>query len=60
MAKSKNPERIDPTWPEDLPDGVHPVSEVVSPLQGASSPFGEIEFPVEDVPYVHPETVINR
>ena len=60
MAKSVNSDRIDPTWPEDLPDGEHPVSEIVSPLQGASSPFGDIVFPVEEVPYVHPETVINR
>jgi hypothetical protein len=60
VAKSVNPDRVDPTWPEDLPDGEHPVSEIVSPLQGASSPFGEIQFPVEGVPYVHPQTVINR
>jgi hypothetical protein len=60
VAKSVNPDRVDPTWPEDLPDGEHPVSEIVSPLQGASSPFGEIQFPVEEVPYVHPQTVINR
>lgn len=53
-------ERIDPTWPADLPTGEHPVSEIVSPLQGASSPFGEIEFPVQDVPYEHPVTEINR
>ena len=25
MAKSVNSDRIDPTWPEDLPDGEHPV-----------------------------------
>jgi hypothetical protein len=60
VAKSVNPDRLDPSWPSDLPDGAHPVSEIVSPLQGASSPFGEIEFPVEEVPYVHPVTVINR
>jgi hypothetical protein len=60
VAKSVNSDRIDPGWPDDLPDGEHPVSEIVSPLQGASSPFGDVQFPVEDVPYVHPETVINR
>jgi hypothetical protein len=53
------PGRIDPTWPE-LPNGEHPVSELASPLQGASSPFGDVEFPVEEVPYVHPVTEINR
>jgi hypothetical protein len=52
--------RIDPTWPE-APDGdEHPVSEIVSDVQGASSPFGDIEFPVDEVPYVHPVTEINR
>jgi len=60
VAKTPDKERIDPTWPEDLPGGVHPVSEIVSPLQGASSPFGEIEFPVSDVPYEHPVTEINH
>lgn len=60
MAKSVKPDRIDPTWPDDLADGEHPVSEIVSALQGASSPFGEVQFPVEDVPYEHPKTVINR
>lgn len=60
MAKPVNDDRIDPSWPEELPDGGHPVSEIVSTLQGASSPFGEIEFPVTEVPYVHPVTEINR
>lgn len=60
MPKTPQNDRIDPSWPQDLPDGEHPVSEIASPLQGASSPFGEIMFPVEDVPYVHPVTEINR
>lgn len=60
MAKSVHPDRVDPTWPEELPEGEHPVSEIMSTLQGASSPFGEIEFPVAEVPYEHPHTVINR
>jgi hypothetical protein len=51
--------RIDPTWPQ-LPDGEHPVSELASPNQGSLSPFGDIEFPVEEVPYVHPVTEINK
>ncbi len=51
--------RIDPTWP-DLPDGEHPVSELASPVQGSLSPFGDIEFPLAEVPYVHPVTEINR
>jgi hypothetical protein len=51
--------RIDPTWPE-LPDGEHPVTELASPVQGSLSPFGDIEFPLDEVPYVHPRTEINR
>jgi hypothetical protein len=51
--------RIDPTWPQ-LPDGEHPVSELASTAQGPLSPFGDVEFPVEDVPYVHPVTEINK
>ncbi|HXV93831.1 MAG TPA: hypothetical protein VD813_11065 [Pseudonocardia sp.] len=59
MAKPDRPGRIDPSWPE-LPDGEHPVTELASPLQGSLSPFGEIEFPLPEVPYVHPVTEINK
>jgi hypothetical protein len=51
--------RIDPTWPQ-LPDGEHPVSELASAVQGSLSPFGDLEFPLEEVPYVHPVTEINK
>jgi hypothetical protein len=51
--------RIDPSWPE-LPDGQYPVNELASPLQGSLSPFGEMEFPLDEVPYVHPVTKINK
>jgi hypothetical protein len=50
---------VDPTWP-DLPDGEHPLTELESSLQGSYSPFGDLEFPLDEVPYVHPHTVINR
>lgn len=52
---------VDPTWPE-LPDGAHPVSEFNADRQGALSPFGDLEFPLDPskVPYRHPTTVINR
>lgn len=57
---AKPPEvRIDPSWP-DLPDGEHPVSELASPVQGSLSPFGDVEFPLDTVPYVHPVTEINK
>jgi len=48
---------VDPTWPGE--DGEHPVTELASDRQGALSPFGDVTFPLESVPYVHPETEIN-
>lgn len=59
MAKSDRPGRIDPNWP-DVPDGEHPVTELAAPVQGSMSPFGDIDFPLSEVPYVHPVTEINR
>jgi hypothetical protein len=51
--------RVDPAWPK-LSEEDHPVSELCAHVQGALSPFGEIEFPLDEVPYVHPKTEINR
>lgn len=59
MAKKAAAGRIDPAWPV-YPDGEHPVSELAAPTQGSLSPFGDIEFPLDTVPYVHPVTEINR
>jgi hypothetical protein len=50
---------VDPTWP-DLPDGRHAVTETHTEVVGALSPFGDVEFPLPKVPYIHPTTVINR
>ena len=50
---------VDPHWPH-LPDGEHPVTELSTHVQGALSPFGDVEFPLPTVPYIHPTTVINR
>lgn len=60
MAKAENGKNkgVDPTWPAE--DGEHPVSELASDRQGALSPFGDLTFPLDTVPYVHPETEINR
>jgi hypothetical protein len=52
-------DRIHPEWPQ-VPDGDHPVSEFLADRQGALSPFGEVTFPQESVPYQHPVTKINR
>lgn len=59
VAKPDRPGRIDPAWP-DLPEGEYPVSELAAPVQGSFSPFGELEFPLPEVPYEHPVTEINR
>lgn len=60
MAKSQNgkKDRVDPTWP--AAEGEHPVSELAADRQGALSPFGDVTFPLDAVPYVHPQTEINR
>ena len=57
----KKSKGVDPNWPEAAL-GDHPVSEFNADRQGALSPFGEVEFPLPDdqLPYVHPTTVINR
>jgi hypothetical protein len=59
VAKPTPEDRIDPTWPQ-RPDGEHPVTELTTDVQGSLSPFGELQFPVDDLPYVHPVTEVNR
>ena len=56
MAKAAPPERVDPNWPKEE----HPLSELCAPVQASFSPFGDIDFPLEEVPYEHPVTEINR
>lgn len=58
-AKKVKQDRIDPTWPQ-FGDDDKAVTEGATDRQGALSPFGDITFPVETVPYVHPETKINK
>jgi hypothetical protein len=38
------------------------VSELATDRAGALSPFGDVTFPVpsDDLPYVHPVTIVNR
>lgn len=59
MAKPLKAGRIDPAWPE-LPDGEHPLTELLGTVQGNMSPFGDVEFPLDEVPYEHPVTEINK
>ena len=61
----KKPEKnryVDPGWPELDGDDDHAVSELATDRTGALSPFGELTFPqpADDLPYVHPITVVNR
>jgi hypothetical protein len=57
----KRKKGVDPTWPE-IQEGDHAVSEFTADRQGALSPFGELDFPLpgNEIPYIHPVTVINR
>lgn len=55
----KRAKGVDPTWPESAKDD-HPVTELTADRQGALSPFGDLEFPMKEVPYTHPKTVINK
>ncbi len=58
---AKRARRVDPGWPTG-PVGEHALSEFNTDRQGSLSPFGELEFPLErdEIPYIHPTTVINR
>ena len=53
---------VDNGWPELNGEDDHAVSEMATDRTGASSPFGELTFPLpaEELPYTHPVTVINK
>lgn len=57
-GQGTEPAWTDPSWPR-LPDGEHPLTELLSPLQASFSPFGELQFPLDSVHYEHPVTIIN-
>lgn len=59
FGKKVSKDRIDPAWPQSA-DGEPPVKELNADRQGSLSPFGEVTFPQERVPYEHPETEINK
>lgn len=52
---------VDKGWPTTDPDD-HAVSELATDRTGALSPFGDLAFPLpaDDLPYLHPVTVVNR
>ena len=59
--KSRKSRYVDNGWPTSDPED-HAVSELATDRVGALSPFGDVAFPVpsDDLPYVHPVTVVNR
>lgn len=61
VADARKTRYVDNGWPTTDPDD-HAVSELVTDRTGASSPFGEVVFPLpsDDLPYIHPVTVVNR
>jgi len=60
-GKARKPRYVDNGWPTTDSDD-HPVSELASDRTGALSPFGDLVFPLpaNDLPYLHPVTVVNR
>lgn len=61
MADTAKKSYVDAGWVE-LADGKPAVTELISQTAGGSSPWGDIRVPVpaDELPYVHPHTVINR
>ena len=61
-AKSSRGGYVDPGWPSHA-HGEHPVTEIVSHIAGASSPYGTdfgLPRPWQETGYVHPVTNVNR
>lgn len=59
--KAQKTRYVDNGWPATAPDD-HAVSELRTDRTGALSPFGDVEFPLpsDDLPYLHPVTVVNQ
>jgi hypothetical protein len=59
--KTRKTKYVDNGWPTMDPND-HAVSETHTDRTGALSPFGDVVFPLpsDDLPYVHPITVVNR
>jgi hypothetical protein len=60
--KKSKKQYVDPGWPADLDGDEHAVSELATDRTGALSPFGELAFPLpaDELPYLHPVTVVNK
>jgi hypothetical protein len=63
IAENNEPKTryVDKGWPTTDP-GDQAVSEVRTDRTGALSPFGTVDFPLpsDDLPYLHPVTVVNQ
>ncbi|BAW04028.1 hypothetical protein [Nocardia seriolae] len=62
VVNKSNKPYVDNGWPE-MANGDHAVTELSSTRSGGLSPYGEdMEFPlpVDQLPYVHPHTIVNR
>lgn len=63
MANVEKKSYVDPGWPTVVPGGGHPVTDLISKVAGASSPYGNetvLPVPAEQTGYVHPYTRINK
>ncbi len=60
--KRQKKQYVDPGWPQVGGEDDHAVSELATDRTGALSPYGTLAIPrpSDDVPYVHPVTVVNR
>ena len=60
--KAQKKQYVDPGWPVSDVEDDHAVSELAADRTGALSPFGSLEFPqpADELPYVHPVTVVNK
>lgn len=62
VVNKSNKPYVDNGWPE-MANGDHAVTELSSTRSGGLSPYGEdTEFPLpaDQLPYVHPHTIVNR
>ncbi len=62
QRRSRRTSYVDNGWPTTNGDDDHAVSELAADRTGALSPFGDLTFPLpaDDLPYMHPVTVVNR
>ncbi|WP_136140749.1 hypothetical protein [Corynebacterium endometrii] len=63
MSNVEKKGHVSPSWPKNMEDRHHAVTELVAPFAGASSPWGDdtvLPMDPAKLNYVHPYTRINR